>query len=249
MNQDEENDRELRGSEADERVVRKPGASSGTGGRDNQPRPPFRPQTRARTSTLQAASAEPWVPATLPRRGPSHPDWEKPPTQYDYPVLRGREERRTMWPLIAAALGAILVFAIFVIIPNLLGHGNAAVATGSSSPGASGSNSSGTSSGPSSSSSVASLPPGTTPTPKPIVNYILYKVVQGDSLVKIEKKCGVSRADLLAANSSIVAPNYPIRVNEILNLPETASATCATGAAPTPTPTPRPTPTPTIAAP
>ena len=249
MNRDEENDRELRGSEADERVVRKPGASSGSGGRDNHPRPPFRPQTRARTSTLQAASTEPWVPATLPRRGPSHPDWEKPPTQYDYPVLRGREEHRTMWPIVAAALGAILVIVVLVIIPHLLGQGNAAVASASGTPGASGSSPSGASGGPSPSSSVASLPPGTTPTPAPVVNYMLYKVVNGDNLVRIEKKCGVSRTDLLAANPSLKPPNYAIRVNSILNLPETASVSCATGTAPTPTPTPRPTPTPTTAAP
>jgi LysM repeat protein len=247
MNRDEENDRELRGSPADEKVVRKPGASSGIDGRDNQPRPPFRPQTRARTSTLQAASAEPWVPATLPRRGPSHPDWEKPPTQYDYPVLRGREARRTtMWPIVAAALAAFLVIGVLVIIPTLMGHGGtAAVASGTAKPHASGPVVSG-STGPSAS---VSLPPGVTPSPTAVINYIQYKVVQGDSLIKIQNKCGVSRADLIAANPQLTPPNYPIRINQILNLPDTALPVCATGGTPTPTPTVAPTPTPSPVAP
>lgn len=183
------------------------------------------------------------MPAITPRRGPSHPDWEKPPTQYDYPVLRGREARRTtMWPIIAAALAAFLVIGVLVIIPTILGHGAAAVASPSTTPGASGPVGSG---GPKPSASVSLAPgvtPGAIPSQTAVINYIEYKVVAGDNLVKIEKKCGVSKAEMLAANSNLTPPNYSIRINEILNLPETALPVCSTGGSATPTPTTPPTP-------
>jgi len=93
------------------------GSTAGLSGRGA--RAPMRPQARLRTSTARRGQAESWSPAMEPRRGPSHPDWERPPTQYDYPVLRGREEHRALWPLAAAALGVALVVVVLVIIPMI----------------------------------------------------------------------------------------------------------------------------------
>jgi LysM repeat protein len=218
MNRNEENEQELRGSPADERVERKPRAAAETGAVDQRPRPPARPQTRLRSTSLQTTSSEPWVPATLPRRGPTHPDWEKPPTQYDYPHLRGRDSHRTMWPLIAAALAAILVIGVLVIIPAVLGHGGSAVASASATPTASGSASLLPSGSP---CSTACASPSESATPVPSFNYTNYTVVSGDSLAKIVKKYpGVTRAQILAANPQLKAPNYPVLIGQVLKIPQ-----------------------------
>ena len=217
MNRDEDNGQELRGSPADERVERKPGSGAG----DQRPRPPFRPQTRMRPSTLQASSSDPWTPATLPRRGPSHPDWEKPPTQYDYPQLRGRESHRTLWPLVAAALGAVLVIGVLVVIPSLFGHGNnAPVASASTTPAATDSSGAVDSSSPVP-GGVVSASPGVVGTPLPSGNYVHYTVKAGDTLTKIAQHYGVSRAQIRALNPKIPA-NYSIRIGWDLIIPVAA---------------------------
>ena len=219
MNRNEENEQELRGSPADERVERKPRAAAETVAGDQRPRPPVRPQTRLRSTSLQTTSSEPWVPATLPRRGPTHPDWEKPPTQYDYPHLRGRDSHRTMWPLIAAALAAILVIGVLVIIPALFGHGgNAAVATPSATPAASSSGGPGPSA--SACASVACASPNDSGAPGPSINYTNYTVVAGDSAVRIAKANHVTLAQLVAANPQLKAPNYPVLIGQVLKIPQ-----------------------------
>ena len=227
MYRDDENGQELRGSQADERVERKPGSLEGAGSGDQRPRPPSRPQTRMRPNTLQASSSEPWTPALQPRRGPSHPNWEKPPTQYDYPELRGRESHRTLWPLVAAALGAVLVIGVLVVIPSLLGHSNAAVGpTASTTP---------AESGPVDSSSPVpggskSASPGIVVTPGPSGSLTQYTVVAGDTLTKIATKYHTTRAQLMALNPKIPA-NFSIRIGQVLTVPSLP--------APSPSPSPQ----------
>ena len=222
MYRDDENGQELRGSQADERVERKPGSLEGAGSGDQRPRPPSRPQTRMRPNTLQASSSEPWTPAIQPRRGPSHPNWEKPPTQYDFPELRGRESHRTLWPLVAAALGAVLVIGVLVVIPSLLGHSNAAVVpTASAGPTASGPVDSGSSSSPVPGGSQ-SASPGIIVTPGPSGKFTQYTVVAGDTLTKIAIKYHTTRAQLMALNPKIPA-NFSIRIGQVLTVPALAT--------------------------
>ncbi|MGD0248100.1 MAG: hypothetical protein ABSB75_03520, partial [Candidatus Limnocylindrales bacterium] len=67
----------------------------------------------------------------ITRRGPSYPAWERPLSQQDFPSLHGRDEARSMWPLISAVfIVVILAVGALVIIPALTGHGaNVAGAT------------------------------------------------------------------------------------------------------------------------
>jgi LysM repeat protein len=176
-----------------------------------------------RPSSLQASSSEPWTPATLPRRGPSHPDWEKPPTQYDYPELRGRESHRTLWPLVAAALGAVLVIGVLVIIPSLFGHGNnAPVASASTTPVATDSSGAVVSSSPVP-GGVVSASPSIVGTPLPSGNFTQYTVQAGDSLTKIAYKYHTTRAQLMALNPKIPA-NFSIRIGQVLTVPALATS-------------------------
>jgi LysM repeat protein len=175
-----------------------------------------------RPSSLQASSSEPWTPATLPRRGPSHPDWEKPPTQYDYPELRGRESHRTLWPLVAAALGAVLVIGVLVVIPSLFGHGNnASVASASTTPAATDSSGAVDSSSPVP-GGVVSASPGIVVTPGPSGNFTQYTVQAGDTLTKIAIKYQTTRAKLMALNPKIPS-NFSIRIGQVLTVPALAT--------------------------
>jgi LysM repeat protein len=172
-----------------------------------------------------------------PRRGPSHPDWERPLTQYDYPELRGRENHRAVWPLAAAAMGVILVVVLLVIIPTLLGHGGGiaaptssptATATGSLDPNASGG-----------SNPSATVTAGA---PEPSILYAThYTVVKGDRFANIAKKYKLQAWELLQANPQVTNPNA-LKVGTVLNIPSPGQMTKAT---PTPVSTPKPAPTPT----
>jgi len=42
--------------------------------------------------------------SAMARRIPSYPAWEKPPSPYNYPRLRGHEEHRTVKPLVFVAI-------------------------------------------------------------------------------------------------------------------------------------------------
>ena len=246
MYRDEEDDLELRGSMDDDRSDYKSplGSTAGLGGRGA--RPPMRPQARLRTSTARRGQAESWSPAMEPRRGPSHPDWERPPTQYDYPALRGREEHRALWPLAAAALGVALVVVVLVIIPMILSSRSTAVvasasprhsATGSVAPDSSGS---------------PQLTPaaGVDATPTASISFRRhYTIKKGDSLASVARKYKLQLWELLAANPPLTSKSI-LRVGGSLNIPDVGQmikpgTTPRPTASPTPTPTPVPTDTPT----
>jgi LysM repeat protein len=243
MYRDEDDERELRGSPADDKAEYKSPIDSGSGGGARQTRPPMRPQARLRTASTRGGSAEPWTPAMLPRRGPSHPDWERPLTNYDYPELRGRETHRAIWPLAAAAMGVTLVVVLLVIIPTLLGsHGGGiagatgtpqATATGSLDPNASG--------------SITPSASATDSGPAPSIFYAThYTVKAGDRFVNIAKFYKLQQWELLQANPQLKSPSL-IKVGMVLNIPFPGQLTKATPtpvSTPTPSPTPTPTPTP-----
>jgi LysM repeat protein len=242
MFQDEDDERVLRGSPAEDRVDYKTPMDSGSGSASRLPRPQARPQARLRSGSPRGAS-EPWTPAMAPRRGPSHPDWERPLTQYDYPELRGRDNHRAIWPLAAAAMGVTLVVVLLVIIPTLLGgHGGGiaapkssptATATGSLDPNASGS-----------SNPSATV---TTGTPGPSIFYAThYTVKKGDTFSGIAKTYKLQAWELLQANPQLKSPSL-IKIGMVLNIPFPGQMTKATPtpvSTPTPAHTPTPTPTP-----
>jgi LysM repeat protein len=179
--------------------------------------------------------------------GPSYPAWEKPPTHRYYPTLRGQEEHRPWWPLIAAALAVIMVLIILIIIPTVAGHGTSVSqasasasasaaahvsASGSVKPGPSGSGRASSSVKPSANASAT--PPGT---PGPEVSYGTYTVQANDSVIKICNHFGLKRWELLLANPQITDPNN-LKKGMVLRIPAPGQLTPAPAATPTPVPTP-----------
>jgi LysM repeat protein len=234
MYRDDDNDRELRGSiDDDDRADYKTPIGSGSGA-SRLPRPPARPQARLRSGTTRGAAGDQWTPAMAPRRGPSHPDWEKPLTQYDYPQLRGNDEHRAIWPLAAAAMGVTLVVVLLVIIPTILSRGTVAAATATPTVAASGSLH------PDSSGSLnpsASVPVEVTPGDS-IVYARHYTVKSGDRLRAIAIKYKLQLWEILQANPQITNPNI-LKVGLVLNIPDPGQLTRA-GTSPVPSQVPSP---------
>jgi LysM repeat protein len=222
MNHDEKTERPPRRRQAYD-PDSKPAVASESDESGRVPRTPFRPITGPLPGP--SVSSSPWVPATTPRRGPSHPAWEKPPTPYIFPELRGRERRRSMpamWPLIVAAIGVAVVLGALVVVPALTGHGgNAAVASRSATPAttsqASGSGAPANSAGPSASQANAG-------SPTPFVSYQQYKVQTGDRLLTIAKKFNLQTWEILVANPQITNPNL-LKVGSFLNIPQPGQLT------------------------
>ena len=240
MYTDDDNERELRGSSTDDWADYKSSDLTGSAPSRRQARPPVRPQARLR-GTPRGAPSEPWTPAMQPRRGPSHPDWETPLTQYDYPQLRGQDNHRAIWPLAAAALAVTLVVVILVIIPTLLNRNSIAVATPTPKPSAS-----------ASVDPNASNVPGASPsgividTSQPTIYFAKqYTVKAGDRFSTIAKYFGLQQWELLQANPQITNPNL-LKVGMVLNIPDPGQLTRAT---PSPASTPSPTPSPSPVAP
>jgi LysM repeat protein len=157
------------------------------------------------------------------RRGPSYPAWEKPPTPYDYPRLRSRERRKPiwiMWPPIFAAIGVALVLFVVVVLSAFSGHRGAAVASPSSSPGASHSVRPSQSPvvSPSGVNGENASPSGVDGSPAPQASYEQYKVLPGDTVVKIAKGKGLKSWELLQANPKLTPP-YTLRIGSYLNIP------------------------------
>jgi LysM repeat protein len=199
---------------------------------------PMRPQSSPRP--LQISSGT--------RRIPSYPDWEKPPSAFDYPRLRGQEVHRPLKPLLIVAVGVALIASLILAYSALSGHGGVAVASGSGRPssslasGAAGSGS-GIPGGSASNSVVPSQPDGT---PTPQTSFKQYQVKAGDSASKIANKFGLKTWELLAANPQLTPPNYNVLVGSFVNVPLPGQMAVPTV---TPTPAPTATPSPTIAAP
>jgi LysM repeat protein len=249
VNRDEENVTRKRRPPADERLRSKsPGASDSSVGARRE-RPAFRPVTRA--GAAPAPSVLPpffKIPnGSAARRGPSYPAWEKPPTPYDFPRLRGREVRKpmwVMWPPIFAAIGVAVVLFALVVLPALMGHGgNAAVASPSASSAAGHFiGPSGGSVGPASnvgsggSGSVASPSIVSNGSPGPQPSYQQYEVQAGDTATRIAKRFGLKTWELLLANPDLADPNN-LRIGSALNIPQPGQLT-----PPPPTPTDSPGP-------
>jgi LysM repeat protein len=178
-----------------------------------------------------------------PRRGPSHPDWERPLTQYDYPELRGRENHRAIWPLAAAAMGVTLVVVLLVIIPTLLGGHGGGIAAPTSSPTASATGSR----DPNASGSSNPSATVTAGTPGPTIFYATHYIVKkGDRFAAIAKTYKLQAWELLQANPQLKSASL-ITPGMVLNIPFPGQMTKATPtpvATPTPALTPTPTPTP-----
>jgi LysM repeat protein len=179
-----------------------------------------------------------------PRRGPSHPDWERPLTQYDYPELRGRESHRAIWPLAAAATGVTLVVVLLVVIPTLLGGRGGGIAAPTSSPTATATSSL----DPNASGSSNPSATVTTGAPGPSIFYAThYTVKKGDTFSGIAKKYKLQLWELQQANPQVTKPSL-VKVGTVLNIPFPGQLTKATPTpVSTPTPAPAPTPTPTPA--
>lgn len=209
-----------------------PGASD-SGDAARRDHPAFRPVTQPGTMPT------PIVPSPFykipsgsgTRRGPSYPAWERPPTAFDYPRLRGREGRRPIspiWPVVFTASGVAVVLFVLVVLPALMGHGGgAAVASPSGSLVAS------HSTGPSNSPVVtpSSLKSGGNGSPVPQVSYAQYQVKSGDTITKIAKKYGLKSWELLLANPDLASPDN-LRIGLTLNIPQPGQMT-----PPTTTPT------------
>lgn len=236
MNRDEETEPALTGPPADERISSKPAAATGSVERSRRRRAPARPIAMANPVDWPRAPSAFSRLDTPPRRSPSHPAWENPPTPHNFPQLRGRDEgRRAIWPLLAAALAVVLVLGVLVVYPLLTGHRPyVAFASPSGTPVTSGSPNPGDGGLPSES-------PGDTATPAPSASlsasFKQYKVQSGDSATRVAKKYGLKTWELLAANPNLKPPSYTLRVGSYLNIPlpgqmKPPSASSASPAAP-----------------
>ena len=201
------------------------------GGRRRRPRPIERPFGRL-GSLPTPTPTRPLPPlkvpqASLNRNIPSYPAWEKPPSLYNYPRLRGHEEHRPMRPILYSVIGVVLLLAAFVLLPSLLGHPNTApTASHSATPAASHSIHSSTPSH----GVVASASGGT---PAPLVSYTQYKVVAGDSVAKIAARFHLHQWELLLANPNLADNPALLQLGSVINIPQPGQLTPAL--APTPT--------------
>jgi LysM repeat protein len=236
MNRDEDIEAAMRRLPADEGDDSEPVVAPGSGERVRRARPSGRPGMA--TGPLKAPITRPpaptgWQPvegaqrpssirvpppAAPSRRGPTYPAWEKPPSPYTYPRLRGREERRTVNPLLLAAIGVALLLGALVVYSAIHGRGGntAAVsgspthlASGSPAPVASGS-------GQPTPSAVASQDNST---PRPVASFQQYKVQTGDRLNSIAKKFGLQPWELLLANPQLQDNPNLIVAGKTINIP------------------------------
>jgi LysM repeat protein len=221
----------------DEQVDAVPPIGPEPGGRRRRPRPIERPL--GRMGSLPAPSpTRPLPPLKIPstalnRNIPSYPAWEKPPSPYTYPRLRGHEEHRSMKPLLFAVIGVAALLGAFVLLPSLLGHpNNVPSASRSATPAASHSV---RSSAPSH-SAVASASGGGVPTP--FVSYQQYTVAAGDSVSKIATKFHLKQWELLLANPNLADNPALLKLGLVINIPQPGQLTpppAATPIVPSPT--------------
>jgi LysM repeat protein len=186
---------------------------------------PFRQATRLGTAPSRTEPpAFRKVPnGTGSRRGPSYPDWEKPPTQYVYPRLGRRQARRTLWipwpPVIAVLLVIALVAAAFFLVPVL---GRLAGMPASPSPSATVVVTPKPAPTGSPSPSVA---PTASPSPSPILTpapgstYMTYTVQAGDTLSRIATKFGLKTWQLLNANPALASNPNSLVPGMVITIP------------------------------
>ena len=233
MNRDEEVEPTLKRPPVDEEVGSEPPVAPDSQENVRRPELPSRPRTGAGAWQPPTDQMSPLkVPSgVLNRNVPSHPSWEKAPSPYLYPRLRGQEKRQTLKPLLFAAIGVALILGVVVVLPALTGRkSNAPVAAGSASPSANVSNQPLQSAAPSPSV-------GSGGTPLPFASYQQYPVGTGDTLLKIAKKFHLQSWELLLANPQITDPNN-VKLRSVLNIPRPGQLTPPPqGASPTALPT------------
>jgi LysM repeat protein len=174
------------------------------------------------------------------RRIPSYPAWEKPPSAFEYPRLRGQEIHRPVKPLLIATVGVALIAAIVLAISALIGHGGGiAAASGSARPTASLSGS--PSHGPSGSGSLkpssSVSPTASQGTPGPQISFQQYQVLAGESATSIARKFHLKTWEFLAANPQLTPPNYSVKLKAWVNIPLPGQMTLPT-ATPSPSASP-----------
>jgi LysM repeat protein len=231
VNRDDKHVTRKRRPPAGDRLHSEPLGASDSDESGPREHPAFRPVTQP--SEGQAQSAPPpffrIANGSGTRRGPSYPAWEKPPTPYDYPRLRSRERRKPiwiMWPPIFAAIGVGLVLFVVVVLSAFSGHWGAAVASPSSSPGASHSVRPSQSPvvSPSGVNGTGASPSGFNGSPAPQASYAQYKVQPGDTVTKIAKSKGLKSWELLQANPNLTPP-YTLKIGSYLNIPQPGQLT------------------------
>ncbi len=215
-------DADLERSLAEDRAARERSAGA----------PPAGGPTAAAPGTFRARSggpsgpppARPTVSDTRRRpieRDAAGPAWEGPRRFEAYPTLKTRVGLPSV-PRIALAALALLVaagilFSLPFVLPFVLRLGGAGGAAASPTP------------TPAPSVSLA-------PTEPPAPTAQVYVVKQGDTMLKIAKKFGLSVEELLAANKQIKNPNK-ISIGDELNIPAPApSEIISGGEAPSPSP-------------
>ncbi len=226
VNRDEDNLTRKKRPTAHQRPGAKPlgTADSGEGARPE--RASFRPVTQA--GSMPSPSMPPpfyKVPSgSQSRRGPSYPSWEKPPTPYDYPRLRGREVRKpvwAIWPPILAAIGVALVLFVMVVLPAMLGHGGD-TAVASPSPSSTASPTARFSFNPVTAPSASSAGNAT---PAPDASYEQYTVQAGDTVTRIANSKGLKSWELLLANPDVANNPNLLRIGLTINIPRPGQLT------------------------
>jgi LysM repeat protein len=195
---------------------------------------PFRQATRvgAPSSKTEAPAFRRISNGSGKRHGPSHPDWETPPTPFNYPRLGSRQASKTLWipwpPVIAVVVVALIVIAAVILLPLL---GRAGSSSGSPSPSATVdvvvTNSSANPGGsPSLVPSQGESPSPTIPavTPGPGSTLVQYKVVSGDTLTRIAAKFGIRTWQLLRANPALADNPNSLKPGMVINIPLPAGA-------------------------
>jgi LysM repeat protein len=225
VNRDEGNVTRKRRPPADDRLRSEPPGASGSGESARRERQTFRPVTQSSVPPAPIAP-NPFFKTSsgsTARRGPRYPAWEKPPTTYDFPRLRGREARKpafALWPPILVAIGVAVVLFVLVVLPAFMGRGGS-VAVVSPSASTVASHSIGPSHSPSASPSSGS---SESSSPAPQASYTQYKVKSGDTLTRIAKANGLKSWELLLANPDLADPNN-LPIGSILNIPQPGQLT------------------------
>ncbi|MGA2513443.1 MAG: LysM domain-containing protein [Candidatus Limnocylindrales bacterium] len=233
MNRDDDIQEPFGRPSDDEQIDPMPPIGPEPGGRRRRPRPIQRPLGRLGSLPAPTPTRRPpplKVPATaINRNVPTYPAWEKPPSIYNYPRLRGHEEHRSRWPLLVAGIGVVLLLAAFVLLPTLLGHPNTSpTASHPATPAASyfvASNAPSHGAGASASDGAAA--------PTPFVSFAQYKVVAGDSVAKIAARFGLKQWELLLANPNLADNPALLRVGSVINVPQPGQLTPPPAATPT----------------
>jgi LysM repeat protein len=233
LNRDEENGAHKRRRPARERLSSESLGASDSGDSARNERSSFRPVTQpGPTPTSSLPSPFYRVPSgSGTRRGPSYPAWEKPPTPFIYPRLRGREARRpvsALWPVIFAAIAVVALLFAVVVLPALLRHAGGA---GVASPSASASQLVGVPGNGTPSPSIVSG--GSVPSPSlagngssgPPPSFQQYTVKAGDTVTKIARKYSLKSWELLLANPVLADNPDNLKIGLTLNIPQPGQLT------------------------